>query len=179
MNKTPSKLPLATMLALAWTTTFVQAQMKAGPQMPPAGSGASQILTVPTSPSAPTAPRGKQPPVGMTPQPEDLMRDPFWPIGYMPPKAQVDVGPAIPSAPEIPDLPSRNWEQAQKALSIKGIIKSGSSYVASINNQILGENEKVSIYYDSQKYVWRITAITAKTVQFQPDPGEGEAPKSE
>ena len=175
MTKHISAFSLATLAAFFWTSTAVHAQMT-GPQP---GSAAPQLLNVPTSGAPANGQKNKQDAVGIPAQLEDTLRDPFWPIGYSPPKAQTDVGPAVPDAPVEPELPNRKWEQAQKALSIKGIIKSGATYLANINNQILGANDKVSIYFDSQKYVWKITSITAKSVQFQPDPVESDAPASE
>ena len=156
MNKTMSCL-LCTAVALLGITA--SAQM--GPVMP----NQSQIVTLPTTPSAS---EGKVKPVlaGMPAQPEDSMRDPFWPIGFAPPTVHQDVGPVVAptAAPQ-----ERNWEQAQKGLAIKGIIKSGNAYVATINNQIVGQSEKISVFYDGQKYTWRISSISAKSVQFQPD----------
>lgn len=166
-------------VTMAWVSPIAKAQMT-GPQPGPA---APQILDIPTSAGpANGAPKSKpMDAAGIPAQLEDTLRDPFWPMGYVPPKAQqiADVGPAVPNAPEEPQLPDRKWEQAQKALSIKGIIKSGPTYLANINNQILGANDRVSIYFDSQKYVWKITSITAKSVQFQPDLAESDAPQSD
>ena len=162
---------LAAAMAFSWASVAVQGQTT--------GPSAPQILDVPTSAGPSNGMKAKSAAAGIPSQPEDQMRDPFWPIGYVPPKAQINVGPVVPNAPEEPEQPNRKWEQAQKALSIKGIIKSGPTYLANINNQILGANDRVSIYFDSQKYVWKITSITAKSVQFQPDLAGSEAPASE
>lgn len=171
MTKHIVAISLASAVAITWASTVIQAQTT--------GPAAPQILDVPTPAGPSNGLKAKPAAAGIPAQPEDQMRDPFWPIGYVPPKALADVGPSAPDAPPEPELPNRKWEQAQKALSIKGIIKSGATYLANINNQILGANDKVSIYFDSQKYVWKITSISAKSVQFQPDLADSEAPASE
>lgn len=135
-------------------------------QMGPVGPGGSQVLNLPTSPAA-ANPNAKRAMDGLPQQMEDTIRDPFWPIGYVPPSMQQAAGPNATGAPAEP--PSRNWELAQKGLAIKGIIKAGNAYVATVNNKIVGQNETVSVYYDGQKYTWRVSSITAKSVQFQPD----------
>ena len=175
MTKHIVAFSMAAVVAVTWSAAVATAQMT-GPQPGPA---APQILDLPTPSGPDNAPKAKQAAAGLPAQPEDTLRDPFWPIGYVPPKALADGGPSATDAPPEPELPNRKWEQAQKALSIKGIIKSGGTYLANINNQILGANDKVSIFFDSQKYVWKITSITAKSVQFQPDLAESDAPQSD
>jgi hypothetical protein len=106
----------------------------------------------------------------MLEEPEDLLRDPFWPVDYVRPE-EVTAGPVIPVAPGEPPAPvkpTKKWDQAQRAIAIKGIIRSGNQYLANINNQLVAEKESVSVMFEGQKYSWTVTSITAKKVLFQP-----------
>jgi hypothetical protein len=137
----------------------------AQPVAPPASTAAPQVdLQIVSSGSA----SGDQ--SKLLEEPEDLLRDPFWPVDYVRP-AEVTAGPVIPVAPGEPPAPvkpTRKWDQAQRAIAIKGIIRSGNQYLANINNQLVAEKESVSVMFEGQKYTWTVTSITAKKVLFQP-----------
>jgi hypothetical protein len=106
--------------------------------------------------------------------PEDALRDPFWPIDYIVPVTDMAIPTPMNVQGEAPPKPSRKWDQAQRSISIKGIIQGGGNkYVASINNQLVAETELVSVMFEGQKYTWEVTSITAKKVLFKPVESSG------
>ena len=87
-------------------------------------------------------------------------RDPFWPVGYVPPpEKNLETGATQPEPPQ--------WDEAIKMLIINGIMKSGVGYLAVINGQITSENDTVSAAFKGRTYNWRIVKISQKGVQFE------------
>ena len=117
----------------------------------------SPQTVAPTFPSSATA-------AGMEQEP--AVRDPFWPIGYLPPSLKPLVSTNTPP-PAVVDQPLK-WDEAVKALAIKGVLKSGKGgYLAIINNQVMGPDDVISLIYQARRYSWKIESITPKGVKFE------------
>jgi hypothetical protein len=128
-------------------------------------------------------PPGKQPEIELPVQPTNalakaavpepdplspLPRDPLWPVGYVPPVEKKADEPATASQPDtVGQLEPPQWDVAIKTLVIKGIMKSGASYMAVINGQVTSENDTISTNFKGRTYSWRIAKISQKGVQFE------------
>lgn len=99
------------------------------------------------------------------------LRDPFWPVGYQPPKpkAKTEAQPQpqqVEQAPRVDTTP--RWDEALKTVSIKGIMSvGGGKYMAVINDQVVSENDTVSATYMGRSYSWKVSSINAQGVKFQ------------
>ncbi len=94
------------------------------------------------------------------------MRDPFWPLNYVPPVAK-KATPSVDTnvAARVEEAPQ--WDLALKTVTLKGVMKAGSGYMAIINNQVTGENETISVNFQGRKYTWRIAKIGKEGVRFE------------
>ena len=105
-------------------------------------------------------------PEPIPPPPET--RDPFWPVGYIPPPDKVDDSTTNTSEHAVVVTQSEPlWDGAIKTLIVKGIMKSGAGYIAVINGQLMSENDTISSVYKGRTYRWRIAKISEKGVQFE------------
>jgi hypothetical protein len=102
------------------------------------------------------------------------LRDPFWPVGYTPPrkdapKPTTAVRPMPQTQPEpTPVERPPKWDEALRTVSVKGIMSVGEGkYMAVVNDQVVGENDTVAVAFEGRRYTWRITRITADGVKFQ------------
>ena len=96
------------------------------------------------------------------------IRDPFWPVGFEPPKPKKPTDPVVEQvvAPVVEEAP--RWEDAMKELSVKGIMNvGGGRFMAVVNEQVVGENDIVSVSFGTRRYTWRINSISAQGVKFQ------------
>ncbi len=93
-------------------------------------------------------------------------RDPFWPIGYVPPgkKAPVVEKKADPT-PIFQEEPK--WDDALKTVTVKGVMKSATGgYVAVVNNKVVGEDEVITTTYNAREYSWKVARISQRGVSF-------------
>jgi len=111
-------------------------------------------------------------PAAEEPAPSSLtLRDPFWPVGYVPPaekkteatETENDTGPAV----VVEKLEPPQWDLALRTLTIKGVMKSDSGYMAVINGQVTSENDTISTVFKSRTYSWRIAKIGKEGVRFE------------
>ena len=115
-------------------------------------------------PSAVNAPAGKSVSLPSaseketTEKPEqELLRDPFWAIGFFPPnwqkkanvKSQLGAGDA------------GGWTAASAGLRISGTSRLGDRTVAIINGEMKSVGEQVGTSYDGKMYQWEIIGIGA------------------
>ena len=106
--------------------------------------------------------------------PSAPLRDPFWPVGYVPrrpekPAAAVATRPNAGPAPVVVPVAVSNpvdWDEARRHLEIRGISRiardktSGrAAYFAVINNKMVEEGEAVSVPWNGRVYRWRVTQI--------------------
>lgn len=97
-------------------------------------------------------------------------RDPFWPVNYVPPVERKATSSAVTnvSAARVEEAPiTPQWDLALKTVTIKGVMKAGSGYMAIINGQVTGENDTVSVDFRGRTYSWRIAKIGKEGVRFE------------
>jgi hypothetical protein len=91
-----------------------------------------------------------------------MLRDPFWPIGFEPPRAVRQPGSGATDASRLTD-----WDAAMQLLNVKGVMKTGGGgYVAIVNGQVAGTNDEVSVWLGGATYRWRVRGITERGVSF-------------
>lgn len=102
-----------------------------------------------------------------TPSPESL-RDPFWPVGFVPPPTMAAAtGKTITAGTSIVS-PMPQWEEALKTLVVQGIMKVGeSNYTAVVNGNIVSKNDRVSILFSGRTYEWVVSEISDDGVSFR------------
>jgi hypothetical protein len=94
-------------------------------------------------------------------------RDPFWPVGYVPP-AEKKVGDPKPEpAVVVAQLEPPQWDEAIKTLIVKGVMKSDAGYIAVINGQVTSENDTISSVFKDRTYNWRVVKIGKEGVRFE------------
>ena len=130
----------------------------------PPGEQPQIELSVPSN-GAPAEPAAEEP----APLPPGT-RDPFWPVGYVPPTERKVDAPRTTAAGTVAvveKLEPPQWDLALKMLSIKGVMKSGSGYMAVINGQVTSENDTISTVFKNRTYSWRIAKIGKEGVRFE------------
>jgi len=113
------------------------------------------------------------------------LRDPFWPVGYVPSNpvpVKIDLATGQPTyAPTaIPDLPPPppkipQWDQARRQLKIQGISRVGldkktgrPTFFAVINGRVVEEGNIVEAVTPDFKYRWKVASIAEKNVKLTP-----------
>ena len=106
-----------------------------------------------------------------------MQRDPFWPVGYVPPKpvpatsteASVAASGTRPAESE-PAKPAE-WKQARAQLSLRGISSGGrdrltgkNRFVAVLGGRLVEEGDMVAVTYEGQVYRWKVQSISAKDI---------------
>ena len=109
-------------------------------------------------------------------------RDPFWPVGYSPAKAEppspaktqpktVEPKPVAPEKkpdiPAPPPEPEPDWRAAMRQLRISGYAESGGERTCLINGKTVSEGEKISIVHDGFRYTWSLDAIAPQKSQMR------------
>jgi len=95
------------------------------------------------------------------------LRDPFWPIGYIPGAKKAPTNRAVKSTRPVVSPP--RWKEAARHLQIKGVMKAGRDrFVAMINDQVVREGDKVSIVFGDKRYFWEVRSISSADVKFRP-----------
>ena len=93
-----------------------------------------------------------------------VLRDPFWPVGFIPKGVAVD-GARAQKSDEIAGTPQ--WAEAIKQLSLSGIMNTGQgTYVAIVNGQAVSEGDTISVFFSGRNYTWTVRTITPKNVDF-------------
>lgn len=114
-------------------------------------------------------------PEGMAREPVQV-RDPFWPVGYVPRKPVRPVPAEAAAAkvviPESARLPM--WEEARKLLDIKGISLIGRDrhsghpkYLAMVTGKFVEEGDTVSVSFEGLVYRWKVTGISEDGVSLR------------
>lgn len=95
-------------------------------------------------------------------------RDPFWPVGWMPPKPGKKEVKEAPKKVEKKEDPPK-WSDASKQLNVKGVMKSPTGdYVAMINNKVVKEGEFITVPFRGKTYKWKVRSINKRGVKFEP-----------
>jgi len=106
------------------------------------------------------------------------LRDPFWPVGYVPKKIiKPQVVPTTPDTVKtvIPDsarIPL--WDEARKSLDIRGISMIGrdkvtgrSRNLAMIGGRLVEAGDVISVSYENRLYRWKVVEIDRTGVELQ------------
>lgn len=93
-----------------------------------------------------------------------VLRDPFWPVGFIPKGVAID-GARAQKIDETVGTPQ--WADAMKQLHLSGIMNTGQgTYVAIVNGQAVSEGDTISVFFSGRNYTWTVRAITPKNVDF-------------
>ena len=88
---------------------------------------------------------------------QELLRDPFWPVGFFPPnwqtKADMQSG---------ADLGGSGWKAALAKLQISGTSRLGDRTAAIINGALKTVGDPVEVMYEGKTYQWQIDEIDAE-----------------
>jgi len=100
---------------------------------------------------------------GSADTPVASLRDPFWPVGWTPPKpvAAAPVPHQAPVAPKQNRSPVR-WEEARKLLKVTGLSKTteGKAFAILKDVGVVEESDIVTVTLDGLVYKWRVTGVT-------------------
>jgi hypothetical protein len=90
-----------------------------------------------------------------------LPRDPFWPVGWTPPKLG-PVAAGTPTSAPVKDI--THWDDARKLIQVTGMSRTkDGKYLAILKGiGVAEEGDTVSITYMGLVYRWKIKSITSK-----------------
>jgi hypothetical protein len=117
-------------------------------------------------------------------------RDPFWPIGYVPPPPKAAEEP-VAAAPE-PQQPKpvenavteAEWALARKALVISGFtqtVRPGTQEIrnlAMVNRRMVAAGDTVTLVHQNIRFLWNAETVTDRAIQLVPVKAERISPKS-
>jgi len=96
-------------------------------------------------------------------------RDPFWPIGYVPPsKPGRTVTPAKTNGAEFVKETTSQVPSLSGMLKIGGVIRSGGKFYATINGFTVQTGEVVTVVAEGEVYKFVVEMIDFKKVQIKP-----------
>ncbi len=99
-------------------------------------------------------------------------RDPFWPVGYTPPRPEgVNDEPDKPDEPDEPDKPEIEppaWGAAAERLRFQGRFTARGRVLASVNGEIVEVGSVIGVRLPPYVYYWRITAIDQYGIETEP-----------
>jgi len=117
-------------------------------------------------------------------------RDPFWPIGYEPPKPESEVEevavapapvvkapeplPAKPQPPPVKPVSEADWNEARKALTISGFVQSvrpdtGETRTqVMINRKTFSAGDTLSVTNRNIHFVWRLDTVAERDLKLAP-----------
>ncbi|MGI6088012.1 MAG: hypothetical protein ACOYCD_08755 [Kiritimatiellia bacterium] len=98
-------------------------------------------------------------------------RDPFWPIGYTPPREMSgEAAPGQPGTEVSSEVQVDNEVRAKlrEMLRAGGVIKKGRVYYASVNGQMVQVGDIIALPHAGRVYRFRIDAIEMHNVRIKP-----------
>lgn len=84
---------------------------------------------------------------------QEVLRDPFWPIGFFPEGWQKR------STKNDPNLDGQDWKVAASKISIDGTSRMGDKTLAIINGELKNVGDLVVVVYKGKSYQWKIFGI--------------------
>ena len=119
-----------------------------------------------------------QAPAPAKPDAAPALRDPFWPVGFVPHAAEAADGSAA-ALPEssgsessaglrINNLSDEQQAEFRKRMQVSGFMRVGKDYLARINDQLVAGGDEVSVMLDGQQFVFLVKNITKDSVQLEP-----------
>jgi len=96
-------------------------------------------------------------------------RDPFWPIGYVPPSISGGVvAPAMTNIAEVVKKTTSRAPDLSEMLKIGGVIRKGGKFYATINGFTVQTGEVVTVVAEGEVYKFIVEKIDLKKVQIKP-----------
>ncbi len=111
-------------------------------------------------------------------------RDPFWPIGYEPPKPEPaaaagepvvkNTEPPPPPKPVEKAITEADWAVARKALVISGFTQTvmpdtqEKRVLAMVNRHMVAVGDTVTFDHKDVRYIWRVESMTDNRIQLEP-----------
>lgn len=99
----------------------------------------------------------------------EKIRDPFWPVGYVPPTwvapaVQPSTEPSAEQAAEIRQPVEMNvgWDEALALVRVEGVSSKGDLKLIIINGHVKKIGETLSVRHGESRYTWLIEALDAK-----------------
>ncbi|MFA6174664.1 MAG: hypothetical protein WC334_03720 [Kiritimatiellales bacterium] len=89
-------------------------------------------------------------------QVQELLRDPFWPVGFFPENWQKKT-----SVQGEPDLDSSGWKSAAGKIKISGTSKLGGRTAAIVGGELKSTGDHVEVFSEGKTYQWEIVGIDA------------------
>jgi len=87
---------------------------------------------------------------------QELLRDPFWPIGYFPQDWKKKT-----AFQSEPDLDGSGWKAASAKIQISGTSRLGGRAAAIINGELKSTGDQVEILHEGKTYQWQIVGMDA------------------
>lgn len=91
------------------------------------------------------------------------IRDPFWPVGYEPPKQEIAVKTPPKPEPVTPVVeapkPAVDWKAARGALKVLGYAEANGIRRCFIDGKLVSEGETVNLVHQGLRYAWRLVRI--------------------
>lgn len=118
-------------------------------------------LALADSPADPAAGAGQ---TNAAPPAVSEPRDPFWPVGWEPPK--VGLAAADTSPVQAPKPPTQ-WDEARKLLQVTGLSRrvTDGKYFAIVKGiGVVEEGDSVTVIHNGQMYKWKIKSISSKGI---------------
>lgn len=124
-----------------------------------ANASAVQSADSPASPSAvppvpPVKPAATNEPSEQWEQ--ELLRDPFWPVGFSPDGWQKKE-----SIQSNPDREASGWKAASGEIRISGTSRLGERAAAIINGELKSTGDHVEVLFEGKTYQWQVVGIDA------------------
>jgi hypothetical protein len=108
-------------------------------------------------------------------------RDPFWPVGYEPrdtttvvvvapkiPEVSLPVEPAKTDPLIIERMAKELQEKIKEQLKLTGFMNAGGRQLATVNGQVIGVNDHLSVSVEGTTYRFKVTGITPSSVKLEP-----------
>lgn len=114
--------------------------------------------------------------------PPGRLRDPFTPIGYVPPPPKETPPAALPPVITVSMPTPEMWEEARRSLRVGGVTAIGSRRRALINDRVVGEGDQVETHHRGFLFRWIVDKVEEQgvslrpVVQANPPPRAGETP---
>lgn len=138
-------------------TAFAQDDLLAT-VIPPAGAGLPSAETMQASANVPETAVSAAPKKETAGEWEqELLRDPFWPVGFFPPDWQRKAD--VLGQPALGD--EGGWKAASAKLRVSGTSRLGDRTAAIINGEMRKTGDQVQVLHEGKTYQWEIIGIGA------------------
>jgi hypothetical protein len=87
---------------------------------------------------------------------QELLRDPFWPVGFFPQDWQQKS-----LTQSAADMAGSGWKAAFAKLKVSGTSRLGDRTAAIVNGELKAIGEQVEVLYEGRTYQWEIVGIDA------------------